>query len=265
MQKKAILVVSFGTSHAGTREKTITQIEQSIEREFPEYAVRRAFTSRIIIKILKERDQVRVDTEEEALNRLIEEGYEEVIVQPTHIICGFEFDKIACVVEKYRNCFSSLTLGRPLLGGESDFDALAAVLTNITDEYGGRDTGILFMGHGSEHPANASYGVLEEAIRKLNWGFYGIGTVEGEPDILQVIEELEGWHVKKAVLMPLMIVAGDHAVEDMAGENKDSWKSRLSAKGYVVVCVMKGLGEYPAVHKLFIEHIREAMGNIKEL
>lgn len=260
MQKKAILVVSFGTSHAATREKTIRRIEQSIQQEFPEYDVRRAFTSRTIIKILKERENVAVDTEEEALNRLMEEGYEEVIVQPTHIIRGFEFDKISDVVMAYQDRFTSLKLGSPLLGGEEDYDVLAGILLDITGIYQGSDTGILLMGHGSEHPANASYGRLEAVIRKDRAGFYSIGTVEGEPDLEQVMVELKGFNVKRTVLMPLMIVAGDHAVEDMAGDGAGSWKTRLSENGYQVVCVMKGLGEYQAVSDMFAEHIRNVMG-----
>ena len=253
---KGILVVSFGTSHLDTMEKTITVIEQDIARQFPEWSVYRAFTSRMIVRKLKRTENMEIDTVEEALRRMAADGISEVIVQPTHIINGIENDRMMEDLMEHLSLFNRIRVGKPLLSSVDDYKkAIHGVMSEV-----GLETGemLVLMGHGTDHHANSAYPTLEYTFHALGYNQVLVGTVESFPELKNVMAKLEIAEKKKVALMPFMLVAGDHAKNDMAGE-EDSWKSELEDAGYEVRVIMKGLGEFEGIRKIFLEHIEEAM------
>lgn len=256
MSKKGILVVSFGTSHLDTLEKTIAVIERKIEGAFPEYQIYRAFTSGMIIKKLRKTEAVRIDTIAEALERMRADGIRAVIIQPTHIINGIENDKMLEAIRAFADSFQKIQIGMPLLSSVSDYKmAIHAIMDDI--DLAAEDA-LVLMGHGTDHYANAAYPTLEYTFHSLGFTNVVVGTVEGFPDLRNVMAKLEIMGAKKVTLLPFMIVAGDHAKNDMAGE-EDSWLSELTKAGYEVEVLLKGLGELEGIQHLFIEHIREAV------
>lgn len=263
--KQAILAVSFGTTYHESRMKTIEAIEQSIKDEFPEFELRRAFTSRIIIGILKRRDNIYIDSVEEALEKLAQEGFQRVIVQPTLVMGGEENDGMVAAVRQYESRFRRILCGRPLLSEEEDYSRLCSVLTEDTKEYDREGTEILFMGHGTEHEANECYSRLAEVFKQNGYSRYHIGTVEAEPSFESVKEEVKRTGSSRMVLQPLMIVSGDHAHNDMAGEGEESWKSKLETDGYQVICRLKGMGELEGVRRMFLDHAREACKKLEDM
>ena len=253
---KGILVVSFGTSHIDTMEKTITVIEQDIARQFPEWSVYRAFTSRMIVRKLKRTENMEIDTVEEALRRMAADGISEVIVQPTHIINGIENDRMMEDLMEHMSLFRKIRVGKPLLSSVDDYKkAIHAVMSEV-----GLETGemLVLMGHGTDHHANAAYPTLEYTFHALGYNQVLVGTVESFPELKNVMAKLEIAEKKKVALMPFMLVAGDHAKNDMAGE-EDSWKTELEDAGYAVRVILKGLGEFEGIRKIFLEHIEETM------
>lgn len=258
MKKKALLAVSFGTSFPDTLQKTIAAIECDLATAMPERTLRRAFTSGIIIRKLKSRDGVAIDDVPTALARLKSEGFTDVVIQPTHMMNGDEYDKLCTQAGPYADGFERLIIGRPLLSAVEDYKAVAeAVLAELPDKR--EDTALVFMGHGTEHHANAAYAQLEYVLRDLGRRDVLIGTVEGYPGLEEVLRRLgEQPNVRRIILYPLMVVAGDHARNDLAGEGEDSWLSRLTALGYEVGSHLRGLGEYPGIRTLFTAHARAA-------
>lgn len=253
--KKGILIVSFGTSHLDTLEKTIQVIEKDAAEKFPAYGVYRAFTSTVIIRKLKKTCGFFVDTVEEALKRMAADGIEEVIVQPTHIINGIENDAMTESLTRHRGMFRRLCTGKPLLSSVDDYKkAVHAVMTQTELA---EDEVLVLMGHGTDHHANSAYPTLEYTFHALGYAQVLVGTVESFPELKNVMSGLKASGKKKAVLMPFMLVAGDHAKNDMAGE-EDSWKIRLEEEGYQVRTILKGLGEFEGIRKIFLEHIEEA-------
>lgn len=257
--KKAILVVSFGTSYNDNREKTIGAIERQVAETYPGWDVRRAFTSRMIIKKLKKRDGLVVDYVTDAMDRLVSEGYEEVIVQPTHVMNGMEYDDMVRIASQHLGRIPELRIGRPLLTTSEDYDLLIDALERSVMVELEQDEMLVLMGHGSEHYANATYSQLQMKLWMRGIRNVLITTVEGFPDFGDLIKETECFDFSRFVLFPLMVVAGDHANEDMAGDDDDSLKSTLEKKGYEVRCIVRGMGEYPEFRSLFIDHIRDAM------
>lgn len=262
--KKAILVVSFGTTHKDTLELTIEKIEKRIKRTFPKYEMRRAFTAHMIIKILKDRDGIVTDTPEEALEKLKLEGFEEVIVQPLHIIPGAEFDYIKLVVDEYKRkgVFKKISLGRPALYFQEVEEELPddyKIFVEAVDEVIPKDKAVVFMGHGSSHPANACYGCLQSVLLDLDKEKIYIGTVEGYPTIETIIRRLKKDNVKEVVLVPLMLVAGDHAKNDMASDEEDSWKCILESNGINSEVYLHGLGEIEKFQDIYLNHIKDVI------
>lgn len=254
--RKGILVVSFGTSHLDTMEKTIDVIERDIARRFPGHRVYRAFTSRMIIRKLKRTENMEIDTVDKAVKRMAADGIEEVTVQPTHIINGIENDRMMEDLMENMSCFKRIRVGRPLLSSVDDYKkSIHAVMdeTELSD-----DEMLVLMGHGTDHHANSAYPTLEYTFHALGYGQVLVGTVESFPELKNVMAKLEIAGKKKIALMPFMLVAGDHAKNDMAGE-EDSWKSRLEGDGYEVRVIMKGLGESEGIRRIFLEHIEETM------
>lgn len=269
-EKKAILVVSFGTTYEDTRKATIEAIENKIRTEFPDYEVRRAFSSHKIIKVLKERDGIQVDTPEQALQRLKNDGYTTVAVQMLDVIPGVEYDYIKGVAQKYKNdgSFEQLVIGLPLLyymGQENKPDDFVTALNALKTQLPvtAKNEAVLIMAHGTSHPANAYYTVLQDKINQLGWKNVFVYTVEGTPTLENVIPQLKANRIKKVTLVPFMLVAGDHANNDMAGNEKDSHKSRLLAEGFKVDTYLHGLGENAAIQDIYVAHLKEAMKALK--
>jgi len=264
--KKAILVVSFGTTYADTRKVTTEAVENKIQETFPDYDVRRAFTSRIIIKKLEQRDNLIFDTEKQALDKLKAEGYTQVIVQPLHMEAGDEYEKLVHVVESYEKSkeFSKISVGRPLLyytGQETKPDdylmAIKALQTQLPIVK--KDEAVALMGHGGVNPSNAAYAALQMKIQDAGLTNVFVFTVDGYPTIDKLIKELKANKVKKVTLMPFMLVAGDHANNDMAGNDKESFKSQLTAAGFQVEAYLHGLGENLAIQDIYVQHVKDTI------
>ncbi|MBR0277138.1 MAG: sirohydrochlorin cobaltochelatase [Clostridia bacterium] len=258
-QKPVLLAVSFGTSYNDSRDITIGAIENALQKAYPEYEVRRAFTSQIIIDILKERDNLVIDNVTEAMDRLVSDRVKEVVVQPTHVMTGFEYDDVVEEVNKYADKFDSLKISKPLLADDKDYDALIETLVNETAKYNKEGTAIVFMGHGTEHESNTAYAKLQKKITDAGYNNYFIGTVEAKPDLEDVIKNAKDYGATKVVLHPLMIVAGDHVNNDMAGDEEDSWKTAFINEGFEVECVLKGLGQYDGIQQIYVKHAADAI------
>jgi sirohydrochlorin cobaltochelatase len=254
MSKKVILSISFGTSYKDTREKTIDALAASYRKEFSDYEVRQAYTSRFIIKKIAKNENVIIDTPTEALEKLKKEGYTEVICQPGHLINGTEYYKLTHELLKQKNNFEKFTIGKPLLTFHEDYlNVVDAVVQKMPDLQ--ENEGVILMGHGTEHPINAVFPALDYYFKYKGFNNIYVGTVEGFPLIEDIIESIKDIQYEKIYLMPLMLVAGDHAKNDMAGEDDDSWKSLLEKENYTVEPLLRGLGEYPAIRNIFIKHI----------
>ena len=256
--KRAVLVVSFGTSHQKTREKTLDVIEKDIGAAFEGYDLRRAYTSPTILGILKNRDGIKEDNVEEALEKLIKEGYKTVLVQTTHVICGFEYDRMEKILRQYQGQFDHFAWGEPLLAEDRDYQEAVRILGKEFREYRCPETDLVFMGHGTEHRANVSYEKLQQAFLEEGLSDCLVGTVEASPTLENMEILVQKRQSKKVVLIPFLVVAGEHVQKDMAGEEEGSWKSRFEKSGYEVDCVMRGLGEYPGIRRMYVRHGKEA-------
>ena len=257
--KKAILVVSFGTSVNATREKTIDRIEADIQKSMPDRAFYRAWTSGMIIRKIEKRDGVHINTVEEAMEQMLSDGITDVIVQPTHVIRGIEYDQLKETVLEKGKEFEQVRIGTPLLTTSEDADA-DAVLQAVMAEIGaiGKEETVVFMGHGTPHDINSIYTELDQRLKELGYPQAFMGTVEAEPTLDTLLEKVKTLQVKRVILAPFMVVAGDHAMNDMAGDEDDSWKSTFEKAGYEVECILKGLGEYPAVRQIYVKHAMES-------
>ena len=255
--KKGILVVSFGTSHLDTMERTIDVIENEIAEKFDGCSVYRAFTSGMIIRKLKRTENMEIDTVPEALRRMAADGMEDVVVQPTHITNGIENDRMMEDLMENMSLFRRIRVGKPLLSSVEDYKkSIHAVMA----ETGLQDGEMLvLMGHGTEHHANSAYPTLEYTFHALGYNQVLVGTVESFPELKNVMAKLKIAEKKKVALMPFMLVAGDHAKNDMAGD-EDSWKSGLEEEGYEVRVILKGLGEFEGIRKIFTEKKKKAAG-----
>ncbi|MDL2318025.1 sirohydrochlorin cobaltochelatase [Eubacteriales bacterium OttesenSCG-928-A19] len=257
--KPVILVVSFGTSYNDTREATIEAIENDIAAAYPEYEVRRAFTAQTVIDILAERDGLEIDNVTGAMERLIADGVKKVVIQPTLVMAGYEYDDVVAEVAPYADQFEYFAIGKPLLTSMEDYEAVTQALLASNEYAGSEDTAIVFMGHGTHHPSNAVYSMMVNYMRSRGYENVFMGTVESFPLIDDVIAELGASEYKKVVLYPFMIVAGDHANNDMAGEEEDAWAVLLAEEGYEVESELVGLGEYEGIRAVFLEHLRAAI------
>ncbi len=261
--EKEILVVSFGTSYNDSRRETIGGIEKAIADAYPDWSVRRAFTSQIIIDHVKKRDGVDIDNVETALKRAADNGVKQLVVQPTHLMTGFEYNDLVDELAGYSDAFESVAVGEPLLISDEAIEEVAKIVHDATVSYDDGKTAICFMGHGTEADSNEVYGKVQKAFDKLGYENYYIGTVEATPSLDDVIAAIDGKGYEKTVLRPLMVVAGDHANNDMAGDDDDSWKSVLTAKGYQVEPVIEGLGQLPEIQQIYVERVESAIGKLK--
>ena len=264
--EKAILVISFGTSYLDALTNSIERIENRIQDEFREYKIERAFTSHKVIKKLQEKHNIYVDTPAESLDKLIELGIKDVIVQPLHMIAGEEFTYIKNVVNKYGDKFNSIDMGRPIFyyqGIEElpqDYSLFIESIKELLD----KTENVVLFGHGTANPSNAAYGCLQSVLEDEGYNNVFVGTVEGYPNFNTVLKRLKKNNIKEIKLVPLMVVAGDHAKNDMASENEDSWNSMLKANGINVKLHLKGLGEIESFNELYIQRIKDVIkGNMK--
>ena len=276
-----LLVVSFGTSFNGSRAADIGGIEKALQTAYPDWSVRRAFTAQIIINHVQARDDEKIDNMDQALQRAVDNGVKNLVVQPTHLMHGAEYDELTEAVESYKDKFESVTIAEPLLGEVGDSDdavnddkkAVAEAITAEAVKTAGYDslevaeadgTAFVFMGHGTSHTAKISYSQMQSQMNDLGYDNVFIGTVEGEPEDTAceaVIEKIKEAGYKKVVLRPLMVVAGDHANNDMAGDDEDSWKSQFEASGAFdkIDTQIAGLGEISAIQDLYVAHTKAAM------
>ena len=276
-----LLVVSFGTSFNGSRAADIGGIEKALQTAYPDWSVRRAFTAQIIINHVQARDDEKIDNMDQALQRAVDNGVKNLVVQPTHLMHGAEYDELTEAVESYKDKFESVTIAEPLLGEVGDSDdavnddkkAVAEAITAEAVKTAGYDslevaeadgTAFVFMGHGTSHTAKISYSQMQSQMNDLGYDNVFIGTVEGEPEDTAceaVIEKIKEAGYKKVVLRPLMVVAGDHANNDMAGDDEDSWKSQFEASGAFdkIDTQIAGLGEIAAIQDLYVAHTKAAM------
>ena len=250
--KKAILAVSYGTAYTDALSASVEATENTFRTSFPDHAVRRAFTGKRIIEMLAKKG-IHVESVDEALAHLADEGYEEVVVQPTHIIGGNEYESITATVENWRDRIPNIKVGTPLLHSREDIEMLCKFFAGT---YGSAADAVVLMGHGSDHAANSLYAEFGETCRTLGYNRLLIATLEASPSIDDIIPQLKADGVQSVVITPLLFVAGGHACRDMAGGEPGSWKSRLEAEGFTVTAVVKGLGEYDAIRRLYAEHLR---------
>ncbi len=256
---KAILVVSFGTSYNDSRNITIGAVESAIRENYPDWDVRRAFTAQIIIDKLEERDGIEIDNVTEALDKLAADGVKTLIVQPTHLMNGYEYDDIIAELENYQDTFDSITVGKPLLTSDDDKAAVIEAITTRTASYLEPGTAIVFMGHGTEHEANAVYADMQDRLTDAGYTDYFVGTVEGTPTLDDVMSAVKAGGYTRVVLEPMMVVAGDHANNDMAGDEEDSWKTAFEAEGIEVVSVLEGLGQFGEIQDIYVQHVGDAI------
>lgn len=279
-----LLVVSFGTSYNDSRVEDIKGIEDALKEAYPDWSVRRAFTAQIIINHVQARDGEVIDNMEQALDRAVENGVKNLVVQPTHLMHGAEYDEMAEMLEAYQDKFESVAIAEPMLGEvgqdatviNEDKEAVAKAVADAAIADAGYESmdaaaqegaAFVFLGHGTSHTAKVSYSQMQTQMEELGYKNAFIGTVEGEPEDTAceaVIEKVKEAGYKKVILRPLMVVAGDHANNDMAGAEEDSWKSMLEASGNFdsVEAQIAGLGRIDAVKQLYVEHTKAAMDSL---
>lgn len=261
---KEILIVSFGTSYSNSRHVTIGAIEDAIREAYPDYQVRRAFTAQIIIDKLKKEENIEIDNVKQALDRAVANGVKTLIVQPTHLMNGLEYNDLKKELDKYKDKFDKIALGEPLLTSDEDFKQVIAAITNDTKEYLDGETAICFMGHGTEADSNKVYATLQEKLKAAGYNDYFVGTVEATPTVDDVIAQVkESGKYKRVILQPLMVVAGDHANNDMAGDEEGSWATKFKAAGFEVKPVLRGLGQIYDIQKIYLEHVKAAIDSLK--
>ena len=258
-----LLVVSFGTSYNDSRRETIGAIETAMQTAFPDYSVRRGFTSQIIIDHVNKRDGEKIDNVTEALDRAVANGVKNLVVQPTHLMNGLEYTDLKNELAGYSDSFEKIALGEPLLTSDDDFQKVMNAIVDATKEYDDGETAICFMGHGTEADSNSVYTKMQETLTAAGHTNYFVGTVEATPSLDDVIAAVKESGFKKVVLRPLMIVAGDHANNDMAGDEDGSWKTEFEKAGFEVTTVVEGLGGLTDIQNLFVAHAQAAAHSLK--
>ena len=277
-----LLVVSFGTSFNDSRVADIKGIEDALQAAYPDWSVRRAFTAQIIINHIQARDGEKIDNMTQALDRAVANGVKNLVVQPTHLMHGAEYDEMCEAIEQYKDKFESVSIAEPLLGEvgsdatviNADKEAVAKAITAAAVADAGFEsldaakdagTAVVFMGHGTAHVAKVTYSQMQTQMQNLGYENVFIGTVEGEPEETAceaVIEAVKAAGYTNVVLRPLMVVAGDHANNDMAGSEEDSWKTMFEAAGFTVDCQIHGLGEIADVQALYVAHTKAAIDSL---
>lgn len=260
MRKKAVLVISFGSSYPEARKQTIAKIEEDIAVAFEEYFVYRAFTSPRIRQAIKQDGQI-IYSVEEAMRHIVAEGVTDLMVQPTFMIRGKEYEKMYDYVVSFKKVFRSLVIGTPLLHTVEDYLSVAEAFKMSLGQIE-KDEAVVCMGHGTDHFMSVSYMALDYVFKERIHSDIYMATLEAYPGLEQVVAQLKRKDYKKVRIVPFMLVAGHHAMKDMKGIGKESWENRLRQAGYEVECIMCGLGEIPEIRNIFVEHAKVAVKNI---
>lgn len=252
----ALLIVNFGVSYPEARSRSIDALLARVQYAYPKHKVVMAFTSEMIRAKLKKQGEDIFNTSE-ALQHLYERGYRRVVIQPTHLMAGSEFHKMYKMIQSWRSYFDQVEVGDPLLMHHDDYQRVARILNDaypVTDA----STSVVLMGHGSEHPSNACYPALNFECEQAGFPHIVVGTVEGYPELDDVCTILKRRGSSSIILAPLLFVAGDHAQNDMASDDEDSWKTTLISRGYEVDVRLQGLGEIPAIQEMYLDHLKAA-------
>lgn len=258
-----LLVLSFGTSFNDSRRLTIGAIEDQLEKSFPDYSVRRGFTANIVIDHVAKRDGEKIDDIDESLKRAVDNGVKNLVVQPTHLMNGLEYEELKGDIAQYSDAFDKIAIGQPLLSSDDDFSRVENAIVDWTKDYDDGETAIVFMGHGTSADSNGVYQKMQDLLTKDGHTNYFVGTVEATPSLDDVMAAVKKGNYKRVVLEPLMVVAGDHANNDMAGDEDGSWKTEFEKAGYDVTCLVRGLGELEPIQQLFVEHAQAAIDSLK--
>ncbi|MBU5490706.1 sirohydrochlorin cobaltochelatase [Butyricicoccus intestinisimiae] len=259
-----LLVLSFGTSFNDSRRLTIGAIEDQLEKSFPDYSVRRGFTANIVIDHVAKRDGEKIDDIDASLKRAVDNGVKNLVVQPTHLMNGLEYEELKGDIAQYSDAFDKIAIGQPLLSSDDDFSRVENAIVDWTKDYDDGETAIVFMGHGTSADSNGVYQKMQDLLTKDGHTNYFVGTVEATPSLDDVLAAVKKGGYKRVVLEPLMVVAGDHANNDMAGDDKDSWKSQFEAAGYQVECLLRGLGENETIRQIYVEHAQAAIDSLNQ-
>ncbi len=259
--EKELLVVSFGTSFNNNRVETIGAVEAAMEKAFPDYSVRRAFTAQIIINHVYDRDDEKIDNFGEALQRAYDNKVKELVVVPTHLMDGFEYNDVVNELKDWEGKFEKITVSKPILTADEDYDAVIAAITSATAAQAAEEgTAASFMGHGTAAASNHVYADMQAKLTEKGYKNYFIGTVEAEPTLQDVVDAVKAAGFTKVYCEPLMIVAGDHANNDMADfDDDESWVSLFKAAGIEATPILKGLGSFPEIQQLLVEHVKAAI------
>ena len=258
---KVILVVSYGTSHSDGRLKAINAIEDAIANANDDYEIKRAFSSRLVIDNIRNKTGEEISDVEQAVVRLLENGVKTLIIQPTHIMCGNDYEELTSVAERFKEKFKNISIGLPLLADEQDFIKLADSLIGAAAKYINAETAIIFIGHGTEHEANSVYARLQNIFTAGGNNSFFVGTIKAAPSLADVIALVKSGGFRKVVLFPLMTASGNHINQDIAGDKKNSWKNVFTAAGFEVECISSGLGELEAVRNIYAAHTHKAKDN----
>ena len=258
-----LLVLSFGTSYNDSRRLTIGAIEDALEKAFPDYGVRRGFTANIIIDHVNRRDGILIDDVDAALQRAIDNNVKTLVVQPTHLMNGLEFNDLKDAVGAKADAFDKVVFGEPLLTSDDDFKRVEQAIVDWTKDYDDGKTAICFMGHGTEADSNSVYQKMQDLLTADGYANYFVGTVEATPSVEDVLAKVQAGDYERVILEPLMVVAGDHANNDMAGDEDDSWKSVFEKAGYKVECLVRGLGENEAIRQIYVDHAKAAIDSVQ--
>lgn len=259
----AIILVSFGTSFKESREATINAVTKDVQAVYAEAQVYEAYTSKMIRNKIEKTEGTHIMDVGEAMQKAIDSGCKYVVLQPTHMMYGLEYNEMKELASPYVDKFDNVVYGEPLLAEKDDISTvLNAVVPTLN---AGKKDAVVFMGHGTEYFSNFLYAAMDYQAKAEGFNNVFVGTVEAYPDVETVMKSVKLNKYKNVILTPLMLVAGDHANNDMAGDEEDSWKNQFKAAGFKNInCVVKGLGEYEGVRKLYVEHVKKALENLEE-
>lgn len=258
--EKVILVVSFGTTHKNAIENNIGVIERYIAKQFPSFSNVRAFTSKVVLDKLKKTDGCKINNVETAIEVISKSGVDTVICQPTHIVPGYDYGMLVDELYQYSKYFKSFKVSNPLLNGVEDYTLVANVLAREISPQ--KNVALVLIGHGTEHSSNACYAALDYHFKEKGYKNIFVGTVESYPDVYTVLNQVKKAGFYKVILSPLMVVVGDHAMNDISGDNESSWESIFKREGFEVELVLKGLGEYKGIRDIYIKHLQEVIDTL---
>ncbi|MCR5612603.1 sirohydrochlorin cobaltochelatase [Treponema sp.] len=259
--KKEIIIASYGTTYDKTRTITIGGIENAFREAFPDYKIERVFTFQVFIDALKKKNKLKVLNIEEALEKALSEGVEEIVIQPTFVLTGNELNKFFDRAKEYESKFKKMTICAPLITNDTEMKEVAKIFVERTSKYDDGQTAVCIMGHGNDSDSNLMYKKMEKYLHKIGKTNYFVGTVHDDNSVSEILEALsDRKDCKNVVLIPMMITAGEHIIHDMAGEDDDSWKNIFSKNNYKVICIFEGMGQNYEFQEMFVNQTKKALG-----